>query len=363
MGDIIEGFSFYNNRKVLITGHTGFKGSWLSIWLNKLGAEVCGYSLEPYTVEDNFVVSGIGKRVVHQIGDIRDFNRLWRLFEHFQPEIVFHLAAQPIVRTSYIEPKETFDVNIGGTVNVLECCRLSDSARILVNVTSDKCYENRERARGYRENDPLGGHDPYSASKAGSEIVCKSYRDSFFNTDRFDEHGKCVASARAGNVIGGGDWQKDRLIPDCIRSLEKGESILLRNPGSTRPWQHVLEPLAGYLLLALKMASDPSKFSTAWNFGPEGTKRATVGELADMIVDQWGSGTVETADVKPDLHEAGMLWLDITKAKTELGWNPAWDIRRTVSTTVDWYRRYKTEDVFEICEQQIDRYMGSIQND
>ncbi|MDB9822141.1 CDP-glucose 4,6-dehydratase [Deltaproteobacteria bacterium] len=349
--------SFYQNKKVLITGHTGFKGSWLSIWLNLLGAEVYGYALEPYTKNDNFLVSGLDKRVSHHIGDIRSFNDLLSIFKRFNPEIVFHLAAQPLVRRSYIDPKETFDTNIGGTVNILECCRLSDSVEVIVNVTSDKCYENYEWPWGYRENDRLGGHDPYSSSKAGSEIVSEAYRKSFFNQEYFNDHGKCLATARAGNVIGGGDWREDRLIPDCIRSLEKGEPILLRNPDSIRPWQHVLEPLYGYLLLAVKMSDDPVKFSSAWNFGPRNDHSLKVEEVADLVVSRWGKGSIELEKKDKDSHEARTLCLDITKAMVELSWEPRWDTGRAVSETVDWYRNYKTSDIYRFCEEQIEQYI------
>ena len=351
--------SFYRNKKVLVTGHTGFKGSWLSIWLNMLEAEVCGYALEPYTENDNFVMSGLEKLIAHNIGDIRNFNDLICIFKTFRPEIVFHLAAQPLVRRSYINPKETFDTNIGGTVNVLECCRISDSVKVIVNITSDKCYKNYEWPWGYRENDPLGGYDPYSSSKASSEIITEAYRESFFNPEYFNDHGKGLASARAGNVIGGGDWREDRLIPDCIRALENNTPIHLRNPESIRPWQYVLEPLSGYLLLAARMLDDPLKFSTSWNFGPRNDNRLTVSDVVDLVVNRWGNGTIELGKNNLDAHETNTLWLDISKAIVELDWRPRWDISKSVSATVDWYRKYKTTDIYRFCEDQIHRYLES----
>jgi CDP-glucose 4,6-dehydratase len=244
----------FKNKKVLVTGHTGFKGSWLCIWLRELGAEVVGFALEPYTKEDNFVVSRLQDLISHNIGDIRDFNTLKKVFASHRPEFVFHLAAQALVRTSYENPKETYDVNVGGTVNVLECCRVTDSVRVVINVTSDKCYENREWVWGYRENDPMGGHDPYSSSKACSELITHAYRKSFLNPNNFETHGKSLSSARAGNVIGGGDWQRDRIVPDCIRALRNGNTIEVRNPAAIRPWQHILEPVYAYLLLAARIS-------------------------------------------------------------------------------------------------------------
>jgi CDP-glucose 4,6-dehydratase len=356
----MKDLSFYQNKKVLITGHTGFKGSWLSIWSNMLGAQVCGYALEPYTENDTFVVSGLEKHISHNIGDIRNFNDLISVFKTFRPEIVFHLAAQPLVRRSYINPKETFDTNIGGTVNVLECCRLSDSVKVIVNITSDKCYKNYEWPWGYREIDPLGGYDPYSSSKASSEIATEAYRKSFFNPEHFNNHEKSLASARAGNVIGGGDWREDRLIPDCVKALEKEEPILLRNPESIRPWQHVLEPLYGYLLLAAKMSDNPLKFSSSWNFGPLLDSNLRVSEIADLVISNWGSGTIEVVKDGSDSHEAHTLYLDSTKAMVELRWKPRWDIKRAVSETVDWYKNYRTSDIYRFCEEQINQYTKEI---
>lgn len=349
--------SFWSGKAVLLTGHTGFKGSWLAIWLEMMGAKVTGYALDPLTPHDNFVLSGIGNRMSNHIGDIRDFDRLHRLFEEVRPEIVFHLAAQPLVRLSYDSPKETYDINVGGTVNVLECCRLSDSVRVIVNITTDKCYQNNEWIWGYRENDRLGGFDPYSSSKACSELVTDAYRNSFFNPASFSCHGKSLASARAGNVFGGGDWQVDRIIPDCIRNLERGEPIVVRNPHAVRPWQHVLEPLSGYLLLAEKLFASPGVFDGAWNFGPEDSSFLNVGALVDKVVRSWGSGSWEDLSNPEAVHEAHLLKLDITKSKALLGWAPLWNIDRAVGETVHWYRHYQNSDVFDLCQRQINAYM------
>lgn len=350
--------TFWAGKKVLLTGHSGFKGSWLAIWLEMLGAEVTGYALEPLTPNDNFVLSGIGSRINHHTGDLRDFERLRNLFEQTKPDIVFHLAAQPLVRLSYDSPKETYDINVGGSVNVLECCRLTESVQVIVNVTTDKCYENKEWVWGYRENDRLGGYDPYSSSKACSELVTEAYRKSFFNPGDFARHGKSLASARAGNVFGGGDWQVDRILPDCVRHLERGEPIIVRNPHAIRPWQHVLEPLSGYLLLAEKMFDKPTTYAGAWNFGPEDSSFLNVGSLVDTVVKSWGSGSWEDRSVPGAVHEAHLLKLDITKAKALLGWAPVWQIERAVEETTRWYMEYKNNQVYELCLRQIEDYMN-----
>jgi len=352
--------NIWKDKRVLITGHTGFKGSWLSIWLKVMGAEVVGYALEPYTDRDNFLLTKLEEKITHIVGDVRDYEHFSEIIKKYKPEFVFHLAAQTIVRESYINPKETFDVNIGGTVNLLECCRFAESVRVIVNITTDKCYENKEWIWGYRENDKLGGYDPYSSSKAGSEIVTSAYRQSFFNPDKFNKHGKNLASARAGNVIGGGDWSNDRLIPDCIRKLEKNEPIIIRNPYALRPWQHVLEPLSGYLLLAEKMYQSPGKYCEAWNFGPEEESMKPVGEVTDLVAKNWGEGSWESQLDKNAPHEAGILRLDITKARTKLGWKPFWDIEHTVRATVDWYKSYKEKDMYQFCKRQIESYVRNI---
>ena len=348
---------FWKNKRILITGHTGFKGSWLSIWLKTMGAEITGYALEPYTDRDNFVVTDLQNSIDHVIGDVRDFENLSGIFREYNPEFVFHLAAQPLVRESYLNPKETYDINIGGTVNVLECCRMTDSVKVIVNITTDKCYENNERTWGYKENDQLGGYDPYSSSKACSEIVTEACRSSFFRPEEFEKHGKSLASARAGNVIGGGDWQTDRLIPDCIRALEIDDSVVVRNPSAIRPWQHVLEPLSGYLFLAKEMFENPGRFCEAWNFGPEEESTKPVGKVVDLVVKCWGKGSRQDRPDKNAPHEANILKLDITKAKTLLGWVPAWNIEQSIKATVDWYKSYRMDNMYQFCCQQIESFL------
>lgn len=350
---------FWQGKKVLITGHTGFKGSWLALWLNMLGAEVAGYALEPLTSLDNFVLTDLDKYIDHQIGDVRNFDFLNKFFHTFNPEIVFHLAAQPLVRKSYLSPKETYDINVGGTVNLLECSRQTDSVKVIVNITTDKCYENKEWIWGYRENDRLGGYDPYSSSKACSELVTEAYLKSFFNPEEFNRHGKSLSSVRAGNVFGGGDWQVDRILPDCIRHLDQGEPIVVRNPNAIRPWQHVLEPLSGYLLLAERMFGNPTSYAGAWNFGPDDSSSLTVGSLVDTVVNAWGSGSWQDHSVPGAFHEAHLLKLDITKAKTLLGWSPHWKIDRAVAETVNWYKKYRNNGVYDLCIKQIDDYMNA----
>ena len=351
---------FWKNKKILVTGHTGFKGSWLSVWLKMMNAEISGYALEPYTDRDNFVVTDLHDKIGHVIGDVRDFEKLSGIFSEHNPEFVFHLAAQPLVRESYLNPKETYDINIGGTVNVLECCRMIDSVKVIVNITTDKCYENNEQTCGYKEDDRLGGYDPYSSSKACSEIVTGACRSSFFHPEEFEKHGKSLATARAGNVIGGGDWQADRLIPDCIRALEINNPVVVRNPGAIRPWQHVLEPLSGYLFLAKEMFENPGRFCEAWNFGPEEESTKSVGRIVDLVVECWGKGSRQDRLDKNAPHEANILKLDITKAKTLLGWAPAWNIEQSIKATVDWYKSYRMDNMYQFCCQQIESYVDNI---
>ena len=348
----------YHGKRVLVTGHTGFKGSWLCVWLRELGARVIGYALEPYTDRDNFVLTGLQNKITHIVGDVKDYQKLKKIFDEYQPEFVFHLAAQTIVRESYTSPKETYDVNVGGTVNVLECCRLTDSVVVIINVTSDKCYENKEWVWSYRESDPIGGYDPYSSSKGCSELITAAYRNSFFNPINFDEHGKCLSTVRAGNVIGGGDWQKDRIIPDSIRALERNKPIEIRNPHATRPWQHALEPLSGYLLLASKMYKEPHKFCGAWNFGPNYYSVIPVGEIVDKVLAQWGSGSWINMPAENAPHEAKLLSLDISKANSYLQWFPVWDIDKTIKKTVEWYKEYREENPYRICVDQIEEFQA-----
>lgn len=336
-------------RRVLVTGHTGFKGSWLCLCLLRAGARVCGYALPPRTEQDNFVRTGLAKRLDHQEGDVRDLDRLRTVTAAFQPEVAFHLAAQALVRRSYADPAETFAVNSLGTANVLEALRAVPACRTVVAITSDKCYENREWVWGYREDDSLGGHDPYSASKAAAEVIISSYRRSFFRPA-----GRGLASARAGNVIGGGDWSPDRLVPDCIRSLARGETIVLRRPEATRPWQHVLEPVSGYLRLAEALLDQPQAFDEAWNFGPEPSGVYTVRDVVELVIRGWGSGRWEpTGDTST--HEAGLLALDISKARQRLGWGPVWDAPTAIARTVAWYRAQE-QDMFGFCERQVEDY-------
>lgn len=354
----------YKNRKVLITGHTGFKGSWLALWLRELEADIAGFALDPHTERDNFVRSQVGKHIQDFRGDIRDFETVRKVFDEFRPEFVFHLAAQALVRDGYAKPKETFDTNIGGTVNVLECSRLTDSVRVIVNVTSDKCYENKEWVWGYRECDPMGGHDPYSSSKGCSELVSSAYRRSFFHGDTPTGSSAALSTVRAGNVIGGGDWAKDRIVPDCIRALEAGLPIQVRNPLAVRPWQHVLEPLGGYLLLGAMMSKYGHEYAGPWNFGPERSSSINVGDLVDLIVRAWGSGKWESAFIGNAVHEANLLTLDINKARYELGWSPRLDVRRAVEKTVEWYREnHKGADMATLVKRQIRDHMGEMRID
>lgn len=352
--------NFYKGKRVLVTGHTGFKGSWLSIWLHELGAEVIGIGLEPFTERDNYVLSGIGKKIKADIrADIRDGQKMKDIFKEYQPEIVFHLAAQPLVRLSYDKPVETYETNVMGTINIMEAIRCTESVKVAVMITTDKCYENKEQIWGYRENEPMGGYDPYSSSKGAAEIAISSWRRSFFNPSDFGKkHQVSIASVRAGNVIGGGDWALDRIIPDCIKALEAGKDIDIRSPKAIRPWQHVLEPLSGYMLLAQKMWNEPTKYCEGWNFGPLPESISTVWEVASKVIENYGSGKLNDVSDPNALHEAKLLMLDISKAKFQLGWEPRMSISQCVELTVDWYRRYRNEEVYEVCLQQINKYLN-----
>ena len=327
---------FYKGKRVLITGDTGFKGSWLAYWLQSMGAMVYGYALPPVNSNDHFNLLELAKLINHTDGDILNFEHLRKKFEETKPEIVFHLAAQAIVRYSYDNPKLTFDTNVAGSVNLLEMIRQVDSVKSLIFVTSDKCYRNNEWIWGYRENDELGGHDPYSASKAAAEIVFSSYLDSFFKNNRY----LGLASVRAGNVIGGGDWSADRIVPDCIRAFIRNEEIAIRNPQSTRPWQHVLEPLSGYMSLAQKLYENPNEYSGSWNLGPAMTSIKTVKELTERIISVFGRGSIVYGQTDQEKHEAGLLHLNCDKAIHRLGWDPVWNFEQTVIQTAEWYKGY-----------------------
>lgn len=351
---------FYKGKRVLVTGHTGFKGSWLSIWLHEMGAQVIGLAQDPYTDKDNYVLSGIGQRMTADLrGDIRNADTVGEVFDKYRPDIVFHLAAQPLVRLSYDIPVETFQTNVMGTVNVMEAMRTQRETRVGVMITTDKCYENKEQIWGYRENEPMGGYDPYSASKGAAEIAISAWRRSFFHTDEMRRAGKSLASVRAGNVIGGGDWAKDRIVPDCIRALENGKTIDIRSPHAIRPWQHVLEPLGGYLLLAARMWDDPQGYDEAWNFGPRAESVADVWSVAQKVVGCYGSGTLRDVSNPHDLHEAKLLLLDISKARFRLNWEPRLNLDGCVAMTTEWYRRYRKDDVYGLCVGQINQYLRS----
>ena len=350
--------NIYKGKKVLITGHTGFKGSWLSIWLNELGAEVAGLSLDPQNTDDNFVLSGLSTKLIDIRGNVKDYNAVLSAFTKFSPDIVFHLAAQPLVVLSYEYPKETFDTNTGGTVNVLEAIRHTPSIKVAVMITTDKCYENHEMIWGYRENDAMGGYDPYSASKGAAEIVISGYRNSFFNPSKFESHGVSVSSARAGNVIGGGDWAKDRIIPDCIRSIKNNEPIKVRSPFATRPWQHVLEPLSSYLWLGSQMWEHNVRYSGAWNFGPDYESVVPVKKIVELLIKYMKMGEWIDTSTPDAPHEAKLLALDCTKAKSFLNLYPILDIEQNIMLTAEWYLRYENENVYDLCVQNINYFIG-----
>lgn len=354
--------SFYNGKRVFVTGHTGFKGGWLTSWLLKLGADVAGYSLSVPTEPNFYGICDLKSKILSTCGDIRDFSLLKTELENFQPEIVFHLAAQPLVRASYRAPLETFETNIIGTANLLEACKTVSSIRSVVIVTSDKCYENTNLSKAFKEGDPMGGHDPYSSSKACAELVFRSYLKSFFNPQNYHEHRKGVASARAGNVIGGGDWAEDRLIPDCITHLNENRFIPIRYPFAIRPWQHVLDPLYGYLLLAMRLYSDGKNFASSWNFGPELKDCKPVEWIVNYIVKKWGAKASWEHVRGNHLHEAFFLRLDCSKAKKQLEWKPFFNLKTALEKTVEWYSAYYRGniDMFSLTQQQIGFYEKQI---
>jgi CDP-glucose 4,6-dehydratase len=333
--------SFWAGKVVLLTGHTGFKGSWLSLWLQDMGAKVIGYALAAPTNPSLFEAADVAEGMVSIESDIRDFAALSGVFAKYQPEIVIHMAAQPLVRYSYANPIETYSTNVMGTVHVLEAARLTGSVRAIVNVTSDKCYENREWAWGYRENEPMGGYDPYSNSKGCAELVASAYRSSYFNHGNFAEHRVALASARAGNVIGGGDWAEDRLIPDIMRAIMQGKPVHIRNPHAIRPWQHVLEPLSGYLLLAQKLYQQGAAFAEGWNFGPNDDDAKPVQWIVESLTEAWGEGASWQLDQGDHPHEAHYLKLDCSKAKARLNWQPRWNLDEALGNIVTWHKAYK----------------------
>lgn len=347
---------FWKDKTVLVTGHTGFKGSWMCAYLLELGAHVIGYSLDPKHENDNYNLCNLKDKIVDVRGDIRDLDSMKEVFNKYVPDVVFHLAAQPLVIDSYKEPYETYEINVLGTLNVLECIKSIPKKSIGIMITTDKCYENKEHPWGYRENDTLGGYDMYSSSKACCEILISSFRNSFLNTDDYTKHEKAISSVRAGNVIGGGDWSEYRLIPDCIKALENNDKVTIRSPHSVRPWQHVLEPVGGYILLAEKMYANPLKYTGAYNFGPNMNEVVTVEDLAKKIVKSIDKEDLLVIEENNDFHEANLLFLDISKAKFYLGWKPVLDIDQTIEFTMEWYKNYANQNVYDICKKQIHSY-------
>lgn len=353
--------NFWKGKKVFVTGHTGFKGSWLSLWLHSLGAKVTGYSLKPPTSPNLFDLCQLGQVIPTHYADIRDQEKLQNAILTAKPDIVIHMAAQALVRASYTNPVETYATNVMGTVNLLEAVRVAVNQGIkikaVVNVTTDKCYSNKEWPWGYREIDMLGGYDPYSNSKACSELVTDAYRNSFFHTKDYDLHGVGLATARAGNVIGGGDWAVDRLLPDCFRTLLAREKIKIRNPHAIRPWQHVLDPLSGYLTLARNLYKDGTKYAEGWNFGPDDGDGKTVEWIVKSICAKWGQDAAYEIENGQNPHEAHYLRLDCSKAKLELGWYPRWNVNQAIERAVEWTAAYlANEDVRAVCLKQIHEY-------
>ena len=343
---------FWRGKRVFVTGHTGFKGSWLTVWLHSLGSQICGYALAPATNPNLFSVARVADLCQSHLGDIRDTDRLLRVMQEFKPEIVLHLAAQPLVRQSFKDPVETYSVNVMGLVSVFEAIRQTPSVRAVVNITTDKCYENHEWVWGYRETDPMGGFDPYSSSKGCAELVTSAYRRSYFAPQ-----GVGLASARAGNVIGGGDWAEDRLIPDFIRAVSQGRDLTIRSPASTRPWQHVIEPLAGYMRLAEMLYADPATYGSGWNFGPNEDSVKPVSWIADTVCQSWGEGVSWHVSEDAQFHEAINLKLDISKSNHLLQWSPRWNLLIALNKIVSWHKNFnKNADMYFYCLSQIEEY-------
>ncbi len=353
---------FWRGKRVFLTGHTGFKGSWLSLWLQDLGAELTGFALAPPTNPNLFEVAKVAPGMRSIIGDIRDLAALTMAMQQARPEVVIHMAAQPLVRLSYDEPIETYSTNVMGLVNLFEAVRKSPGVRAIVNVTSDKCYENKEWVWGYRESDPMGGHDPYSSSKGCAELVTAAYRASFFSPDKYSDHGVAVGSARAGNVIGGGDWALDRLIPDIMRAIEAGEPVRIRSPHSIRPWQHVLEPLRGYLMLAEKLYCNAHEFAEGWNFGPVDTDTKPVQWIVERLTALWGEGASWRVDTGSALsQEAHFLKLDSSKARTGLDWTSIWNLELALVKIFDWHQAaFHGEDMRKKTLMQISEYQNCV---
>lgn len=350
--------SFWAGKVILLTGHTGFKGSWLSLWLQAMGAKVIGYALPPPTKPSLFAAANVAKGMTSIEGDIRDLSALLKVFKTYQPEIVIHMAAQSLVRYSYANPVETYSTNVMGTVHLLEAARQADSVRAIINVTSDKCYENREWVWGYRENEAMGGYDPYSNSKGCAELVTAAYRNSYFNPQNFADHGVALASVRAGNVIGGGDWAENRLIPDIMRAIVQGKAVNIRNPQAIRPWQYVLEPLSGYLMLAKKLWEDGVGYSEGWNFGPNDEDVKPVQWIVENLTKSWRKGASWVLDGSDHPHEAHYLKLDCSKAKTRLDWHPRWSLVDALGAIIDWHRAYRDgKDMHELTVSQIQDYV------
>ena len=348
---------FWKGKRVFLTGHTGFKGSWFSMWLHTLGAKVHGYALDPPTDPSLFELASVKDIVRTTIADVRDSASLAQAMREATPDIAIHMAAQPLVRDSYKVPAETYAINVMGTVNFFEAVRNCPSVKAVINVTTDKCYENREWVWGYRENEPLGGYDPYSNSKACSELVTAAYRSSFFNPDTYADHGVAIASARAGNVIGGGDWATDRIVPDCVRALLAGDNVRVRNPHSIRPWQYVLEPLSGYLLLAERLYQEGPLFAEPWNFGPNDADAKPVEWLVRSLCVKWGGSASWVVDGGKHPHEAHFLKLDCSKAKSRLGWKPRWGLDKSLDSIVEWTKAYQqNKNVRQSCLAQINEY-------
>jgi CDP-glucose 4,6-dehydratase len=349
---------FWESKKVFMSGNTGFKGSWLSLWLLSMGAQVSGFALQPSHADDLFNLCGLHQMMPTCFNDITDLDLLRRKMQEARPEIVFHLAAQPLVGVSYQEPVSTYQTNVIGTAHLLEAIRHCRSARAVIIVTSDKCYDNQEWFWGYRENEPLGGYDPYSSSKACAELVTAAYRSSFFPPQKYQQHRLAIATARAGNVIGGGDWAEGRLLPDIMRSFLAAQPIVIRNPKSIRPWQHVLEPLAGYLSLAEKLYQEGLAYGEAWNFGPEDQDNRTVEWIVNYLCRLWGEGATYTVDFQKQPHEAHFLKLDCSKAKARLGWRPRWNLETALDKTLEWLKEYQNKsNIKEICLRQINEYV------